>query len=445
VPTNPLFDTDRHDQPPSVGSAEWLLRQCELIGRLSSKPITANVAMSLRREHGQQAASLLMTIATNQTRATDKFGPGIWMANEKSIAQATDRVVADYKASLFGNATVFDLCSGIGGDAMELAKRGPVVAVDIDPQMVAMAMANLCTDSSRRGQSMQDTEAICADATQLTIPPDAAIHIDPDRRPQGTSRVVQPSSYLPSIDAVDRLVGRRPSAVVKLAPAAQLDQDAESASGRRLVEENHRQWISLDGSVREQALLCGSCISAAEVQPGGRSAVRLWADGYRERFAVDACQASTLPELDRSLESVDDVPPYLIDLDPAVRAAGLSSSIAIARRWVSLGGPSGFFGCDTMPEDQSLAQVFETIWSGPADLKRIKRWIQSQEMWVESVKVRGTGQDPEVWVKALRGSISAKSAGHVVVIIGRHNRGTYAAIAHRQSDRATRKTITAQP
>jgi hypothetical protein len=224
------------------------------------------------------------------------------------------------------------------------------------------------------------------------------------------------------------------SAIVKLAPAAQLDQDADSDLSQALVAENHRQWISSGGSVREQSLLCGGCIGASGVAPGGRSAVRVWPDGRREGFAIDAGDASRLAQLDRSLASIAEVPAHLIDVDPAVRAAGLSSSIAAARGWTSLGGPSGFFGCGTLPSDPSLAQVFETIWSGPADLKRIKRYVRDQGLWVENVKVRGTGQDPAAWTKMLRGGIQRTGSNVVVCFLGRWSGGnTYAAVGRLES------------
>jgi len=390
------------------------------------------VVDSLRRQFGVDAASIILTIASVQLRAVEKLGPGVWMATEKSIAQATDRVVATYKASLFGQGIVYDLCSGIGGDALELALRGTTVAIDCDPQIAAMAGANLVLDAIKRGETASDGQAVCADVTTHCIPQDAAIHIDPDRRPGGKSRVVQPSNYLPSIDEVARLiVGGRP-AIVKLAPAAQLDQENDSNFGQALVAENHRQWISLDGSVREQSLLCGSCIDAAGVVPGGRSAVRVWPDGRRECFAIDSGDALRLSQLDRSLASIAEVPAYLIDVDPAVRAAGLSSSIAATRGWSALGGPSGFFGSGTQPADRSLAQVFETVWSGPADLKRIKRCVRDQGLWVESVKVRGTGQDPAAWTKTLRGDIQRADSNIVVCFLSRwSHRTTYAALARR--------------
>ncbi len=409
-----------------------MVAQAETIRQIAAGPIIPAVATSLRRRHENDAATMILAIASVQPRALEKFGPGVWMATAKSIAQATDRCVAQYKASLFGEATVFDLCSGIGGDAMELAKRGPVVAIDLDPQIAAMAAANLTLDSANHSDSNRVTTAVCGDVTRYPLPPDVAVHIDPDRRPSAKSRVVQPSSYLPSMDEVARLICGGRSAIVKLAPAARLDQDVRSDLASEMLTESHRQWISLDGSVREQSLLCGSCVSSAGVALGGRSAIRVWAGGRRECFSIGAADALRLAERDRSIESITEVPPYLIDVDPAVRAAGLSSSIAAARGWSSLGGPAGFLGCETLATDRTLAQVFETLWSGPADLKRIKRWTREQGLWVESVKVRGTGQDPAAWTKTLRGEIGRDGSNVVVCFISRWADGTtYAAIARR--------------
>jgi hypothetical protein len=436
VRESPGWDPPEQDAPNAqpashaAGSTPWLLDQVETIRRIASTPITPALALALRRQHEPNAAAMILAIAAVQHRAVEKFGPGVWMATEKSIAQATDRAVARYKATLFGGSTVYDLCSGIGGDAMELAKRGGVVAVDLEPQIVAMAATNLKLDALLRRDPTSQATAVCGNASLLSIPTDAAIHIDPDRRPAGLGRVVRPTDYQSTFDQVARIVGDRRPAIVKLAPAAPLDSEPESGAVDRLVAGAHRQWISLDGSVREQALLIGECVSWAGVVVGGRSAVRVWPDGRRECFAIDAAQAARLNELDQSLEMRTEVPTFIIDIDPAVRAAGLSSSIALARNWATLGGPSGFLCSDVLPPDRTLAQVFETIWSGPPDLKRLKRHVRDRRLWVECVKVRGTGQDPQAWTRTLRSGISRDQCTTAVLFLGRLSTNqSYAALA----------------
>jgi hypothetical protein len=401
--------------------------------------ITPKLVRRIRDRYGDQAAGMILGIAAEQPRAVEKFGPGIWMVTPKAIRQATDGVVAAYKAGLLGDIAIFDLCGGIGGDAIAFNRRGPVVTIDADPQISAMAAANLAL-ANRCGGRQHPAVAVCADVTRYPIPTGVAVHIDPDRRAE--KRVVRPEDYQPSLAEVSRLVDRGPASIVKIAPAALLENSPE---GKFLAASGNRQWIGSEGSVREQTLLCGDAIAAGGVSPGGRSAVRLFRDGRVDRFAIDFGQAAQIDEVDRSLPTSVDPPRFLFDLDPAVRAAGLSAWFATSRRWVALGGPSGFFGAEELPTDRSLVQCFELLWTGPADVKQVKRVTRDRELWVDSVKVRVTGHDPEKWLKSLRADRSTRKnrapgdAGRsipsdqpvVTLLIGRHRGGVYAVIAKR--------------
>jgi len=401
--------------------------------------ITPKLVRRFRDRYGDRAASLILGIAAEQPRAVEKFGPGVWMVTPKAIRQATDGVVSSYKAAILRGAPVFDLCGGIGGDAIAFCRHGPVVTIDADRQVSAMAAANLVL-ANRRGGGKHPAAAVCADVTRYRIPPDVAIHIDPDRRAE--KRVVRPEDYQPNLAEVSRLVDQCPSSIIKIAPAATLDHSPE---GKALAASGNRQWISSDGSVREQTLLRGDAILAGGVTPGGRSAVRLFRDGRVDRFSIDSDQANQIDEVDRSLPTTADPPRFLFDLDPAVRAAGLSAWFATSRRWIALGGPSGFFGAAELPTDRSLTQCFESLWTGPADAKQVKRVTRDRNLWVDSVKVRVTGHDPEKWLKSLRDDRSprknraADDAGQstsadqpvVTLLIGRHHGGVYAVIAKR--------------
>jgi hypothetical protein len=436
------------------------------------------------------AAGLLAEIASQQFRARAKFGPGVWMATARSIAQATDRQVARYKASLFGSNVVFDLCGGVGGDALELARRGPVVTIDWDPQVSAMAAANLMLDRRSWAASSQVSAGaaggskiavVSADVTQFPIPPDVAIHVDPDRRPhpltgngrmsgrsgerlmrhdargtemQPSRRVVIPSRYQPMFSQVADFLPGRPAWVVKLAPAAQLEQEAEA---KELLRLGHRQWISFDGSVREQSLLGGDAMAAAGGLPGGRSAVRVFRDSTLCRFAVDATASRDLASIDRSIASTNQPPALIFDLDPAIRAAGLSASFALHHGWVCLGGPGGFWGGEVPAGDLRWVQCFETLWAGPLDIRRIRENLRLQDLDVRTVKVRGLDHDPAQLLRQVResnrkkhlpplaadqatGAEEAESEAspdrlsrQVTLLIGRHGEGAYAVIGRRWS------------
>jgi hypothetical protein len=382
-------------------------------------------------------------------RASVDFFTPTWVVTAKAIRQATDAVVAAYKASLFGDHCVLDLCGGIGGDAVALARRGVVATVDCDPQATAMAAVNLQLDrrvcrsaaASAEGTPTNHANAIaiCADVTRYPIPEGVAVHIDPDRRPD-QRRTIRPSSYLPSLSFVQHVLTSRVAGVVKLAPAAALE---EESGGLELSRRHHRQWISLDSRVREQALLCGGAIAAAGVTAGGRSAVRLMRDGTQQRFVVDAPTNARLDELDALVDRMDVPAELIFDFDPAVRGGGLSAALALSRGLAALGEPAGFFTGSALPEDRSMMQCFATLWSGPADRKQIKRELRQHKLSLQSVKVRGTGHDPADLQRALRpdkvkpaqnsagGPGELQGAEPVTLLIGRHHRGVYAVLGRK--------------
>ena len=123
---------------------------------------------------------------------------------EKGLEQATDETLARYKARRFGESPVIDLCCGIGGDLLALAARGPTLGVDRDPICVHLANASLerCLGTNSNGipaaNAAQEAAsagsfrgASVGDVEQLSVLPDVAIHIDPDRRAEGrrTTRI----------------------------------------------------------------------------------------------------------------------------------------------------------------------------------------------------------------------------------------------------------------
>ena len=393
----------------------------ELIAAIASRPITPTVVLALRKQVGDVTANSLLEIAGCQRKAIAKFGDGVWMATARSLQQATDRVVANYKASMFQDLIVVDLCGGVGGDAMGFARRGPVVTVDLDPLMTRMAAENL------RSINAQDAIAVNADAmtyftlNQLTSGK-IGLHIDPDRRPD-EQRTTAPDRYSPSFDFVSAMIASSHAAIVKLAPAAQID----SFHATR----HHRQWISYAGSVREQSLICGACIATAGLTEGGCSAVRLFPGGSTAVYSPPK-----IPGHHRPL-TVEAVPlKYIVDLDPAVRAAGLSASFANDHAFACLGDVSGFFTTDQWLFDREcgsrgLIQGFECLWSGPADMKQLRKVVRDLSLTIEVVKVRGTDHDPVNLQSALRSKAPGKPA---TLVIGRSTSGVYAVLASKLSN-----------
>lgn len=342
----------------------------------------------LRRDLGSELADLLITSASLQSKACEKFGDGVWWVTAKSLQQATPWQVARLKSTWFRDLAVYDFCCGVAGDAMAFARRGPVVAVDLDAVLVEMATENLA-----RVATPAIATAVCRNAIEIEIPPGVGMHIDPDRRAEGR-RTSQPEQYQPCWSDVKNLLAKSDCAVVKLAPAAVVETSD--------IGQTHSCWISLAGSVREQSLLCGAAIENAGLTLADKSAISVRRDGSMSRFTPLAAQT-----ICRDRSSVADRPmSILIDPDPAIRAAGLTEIFATTEGLQSVGGPAGFLTCDeSRPLSQavtSMAVTGRVIWLGSCDDRKLRREFRSRDVYPATIKCRGTAHDPARLAKRYR-------------------------------------------
>ncbi len=370
-------------------------QECERVIRECSESVLRSDAdlgalrREFGREFGREIADQLIQIATLQSKAVSKFGDGVWWVTQKSLQQATPWQVAALKASWLGTDTVIDLCCGVGGDAMQLVSRGPVLAIDSDPLMRAMAAANVQRAANHDPGSSHPiaAEVVCEDVRHTSLPGGCSLHIDPDRRP-GQDRKTAPDFYQPAWHDVVRMIAVADSAVVKLAPAARI---------AGAVEESHRCWISLGGSVREQALLCGKAVFEAGLQPRCVSAVKVSHDGSHHRFA---------PLGDVPLDVPHALKPqaFLVDPDAAIRASGLTEAFACEHGLATLGGPAGFLTGDPVEIAAvcNLSQSQRVVWHGSVDDRKIRRELRQRDMYPLSIKVRGTDHDPARLTKRYR-------------------------------------------
>lgn len=406
-------------------------------------PATPAIARRLRERFGDRVMTRLLRTLELQTKARRKFGPGRWWVTSRGLQQATAWQVADHKAAWFGDRPVIDLCCGVGGDLIRLTRRGPVTGVDADPEIAAMAAANIhaatsdlhsgdrpaLTGDPRHQVGRLSAGVVCGDAIRFAGSSDAAIHIDPDRRamasdavsPDGVlgrnrtgkrtkaseTRATSPDRFSPAWDDVGRILERSGDGVAKLAPATRLDGP--------ILDRVHRCWIALGTTVREQSVLFGETIRRAGVKAATRSAVVIAADGRHERFIeVESAVAVEAVETAEGLGSM------LVDPHAAVRAAGLTEAFAVARGLKLLAGPSGFLTTDTGGKDTggtdtndgdtndaaagfgSLAFAERIVWSGRFDDRGLRRAFRQLDARPTTVKVRGVAAEPESLVKRYR-------------------------------------------
>jgi len=404
-----------------IGSAGILRNRilCEqaIQATLAEDPSASHLRTTLRQKFSSELAGLIFTVANLQGKAARKLqasdeAPRIWWVTERALQQSTPWQVARLKSRWFADETVFDLCCGLGGDARQLNRRGPVVAVDADPLVAELAAANLDLDqvllpegdgdqrddsADREKLDVTGGKVICNDVTRMQLPQGSWIHLDPDRRPttsahgssqHGINRTSQPDHYRPDWQSVIQMIRGTAGASIKLAPAANPTVDE--------LPDTHRCWISLSGSVREQALLCGATLANSELPISGRSAAVIKSDGTARWFIAPPDLVTQRAPVTNQLLA------WIVDPDSAIRAAGLTEAYAAENQLSVLGRASGFLTGPSAPNMPHLCRSAEVLWSGSCDDRKLRRELRQRNFHPAVIKVRGTDHNPEQLIRKYR-------------------------------------------
>lgn len=356
-------------------------------------------ATRLRREYAPELVAAALTQARLRQRARAKFGDDaarmFFTAN--GVEQSTRAEVAAHRAARIAAAGVtraVDLCCGIGGDALALARAGVrVVAVDLDPLACAVAEANAAA------LGVADlVEVRCEDVTKVALDGFDAAFLDPARR-TARGRVFDPEAYSPPLSFLDELAARVPCGAAKVAPGIPHEVVPDGMSA---------EWVSYGGDVKEAVLWWGRFAKGsgrlrATLLPGGAS---LSAD--------DARQAPDGP-----------VARYLYEPDGAVIRAHLVAEVA-----EEVGGALVDPTIAYVTSDKRVATPFATAYELtdvlPFNLKKLKALVRERGIGDLTVKKRGSAVEPEEVRKRVKPSGRASAtvfltrvAGAPTMLLGR--------------------------
>ncbi|MBW3578351.1 MAG: hypothetical protein KY462_11555 [Actinobacteria bacterium] len=134
-----------------------------------------------------------------------------------ALEQASHPAVSAWRATRFRDVPfVADLCSGVGGDALAIARQGSVVAaVDRDEARLVLARHN----ATVRAVAVRP---VVGDARRPPTRPGVVVHVDPSRRgPRGRARRL--AAYDPPLDALQPVLAAARGYAVVLSPAVSLD------------------------------------------------------------------------------------------------------------------------------------------------------------------------------------------------------------------------------
>ncbi|MEX2972907.1 methyltransferase domain-containing protein [Streptomyces sp. C184] len=364
-------------------------------------------ATRLRRDHPAPLVSAALGQARLRQRAAAKFGADAQLMyfTPNGVEQSTRTTVAAHRAARFaalGVRTLADLCCGIGGDALALARAGiRVLAVDRDPLACAAARAN----AEVLGLA-ELIEVRCADVTEVDTAGYDAVFVDPARRskaptrgagrsPSGRGggratggRIFDPEAYSPPLSWAVEAARTAPCAALKIAPGVPHDA---------LPEDAETEWISDGGDVKEAVVWFGSAEEGpARPAPGGRRATLLPAG---ETLLGAARPAPPADEADRP--PVGPVGDWLYEPDGAVIRAHLVADVArqIDGRLID---PTIAY----ITADRLTATPYATAYALtdvlPFHVKKLKALLREREVGIAVIKKRGSAVEPEELRKKLK-------------------------------------------
>ncbi|MEV0013946.1 THUMP-like domain-containing protein [Streptomyces tendae] len=327
------------------------------------------VATRLRRTHPAELVSAALGQARLRQRAVAKFGAedaGRMFFTPNGVEQSTRASVAAYRAERFaalGVTSVADLCCGIGGDAVALARAGiRVLAVDRDPATAAAARAN--ADALGLGDVIEVREA---DVAEVDTAGYDAVFVDPARR-GGRGRIFDPEAYSPPLSwAVRTARTASRAAALKVAPGIPHEAVPEDAEA---------EWISDGGDVKEAVLWFGT--GAA---PGAVRATLL--PGPR-----------TLPGTGLPDPEVRTPGRYLYEPDGAVVRAHLVAEVAEDLDGGLIDPTIAYVTADELLPTP-YATAYEITDRMPFNVKKLKALLRERGVGTLTVKKRGSAVEPE--------------------------------------------------
>lgn len=375
------------DQSESLTTCQWLVSEdarswLEWLGGVDVNAI--GTLTRLRQELGNDRSTALLTQAELRKRAARKFTHAKQMFfTDIGLQQSTDQEIAAYKAQRFpADQPLADLCCGIGGDLIAMAKRGPTTAVDASSDHLCFAEANVTAS----GAKLADTCCGMAEETQLEQ--FAAWHIDPDRRHEDR-RTIRLDSFSPSLEHLEEMLRRNRNAALKLAPASRLPEAWEA--------EGECEWISHHRECKQLVVWLGELAQ----QPGTRKATRI----------DQAGQVDSFEGLPRSLVSSTEVGGYLFDPDPSLVASGLVDTLAESLGLKRISPDSHYLtGSETI--EHALLQPFEVITQEKVDAKRLKKAVAEAEWGTLELKQRGL----ELKLEAMRKQLKPRGKGEGTIV-----------------------------
>ncbi len=306
------------------------------------------------------------------------------VGDSSGAEQASSERIAKYKAQRFqslNSETIYDLCCGIGLDALALAEHQPVIAIDNSHLRTDFTRWNASRCSKN---SLQTKTLNVEDLTSIPHP----FHLDPSRRTEEVGKKTVKRShrfddYRPGPDELAKLLELQPTAAIKLGPGIDV---LDLYDNLAVAQDSELEFIEEQGELTQAILWTGELCQ----MPGGRRATLLF-----EEQSIMAQGGLPLQSTEGTSKE------YLWVPSKALERAGLLEDI-FGGKALELWSGLGILTSDELFET-SWAKGYQVIESSTWHLKKIKKILRGLNAGKVQVKTRDRVVSPPAIEKELKG------------------------------------------
>jgi hypothetical protein len=318
------------------------------------------LAERLRARHPAELVRSALAQHELRERARVKFGrPERMYFTREGLEQSSAELVARHRAARYQPfGRVADLCTGIGGDLLALARNREALAVDLNHLHLRMALRNAAAFGAG------DLTAIRADVRTLRLDALPPVFIDPARRVNG--RRLPSGVSQPPLAWCLALADHVAEVGIKAAPGLPLE----------LVPAGWEVELIADGRELKEAVVWSPALATtsrrATLLPGGDSLVS--APGPAVPWAEPGA--------------------FLLDPNPAVTRAGLVEELGRSLDAWKIDRRIGFLSADH-PIATPFGRLLEVEESLPWSLKRLRAVLRARGAGAVEIRKRGSAVDVE--------------------------------------------------